>query len=98
YDALAALLTREQIAYLYPHVGPLDGDGHIPPSLYPNAATFAQEMKQRLPHLKILAWMGQEEKDGGGPLDLSNSQTRMHIAAEAQLFTKTLGFDGIHYD
>ncbi len=98
YDALAALLTREQIAYLYPHVGPLDGDGHIPPSLYPNAATFAQEMRQRMPHLKILAWMGQEEKDGGGPLDLSNSQTRMNIAAEAQLFTKTLGFDGIHYD
>jgi hypothetical protein len=98
YDDLAALLEREQIAYLFPHVGPLDGDGHIPVDLYPNAATFVREMKARLPDLKILAWMGQVEKDGGGPLDMSNSQTRANITAEARLFTQNLGFDGIHYD
>lgn len=98
YDQLAALLKREQIGYLFPHVGPLNGDGAIPPSLYPNATTFVREMKSRLPDLKILAWMGQEEKDGGGPLDLSNSQTRDNIIAGARLFTQNLGFDGIHYD
>ncbi len=98
YDDLAALLKREQITYLFPHVGPLNGDGTIPVDLYPNAATFVSEMKARLPNLKILAWMGQEEKDGGGPLDMSNSQTRDNIAAEAKLFTQQLGFDGIHYD
>lgn len=98
YDDLAALFKREQIAYLYPHVGPLNADGTIPLSLYPNAATFVSEMKARLPDLKILAWMGQEEKDGGGPLDMSNSQTRDNIVAEARRFTHDLGFDGIHYD
>jgi Glycosyl hydrolases family 18 len=98
YDELAALLKREQITYLFPHVGPLNGDGTIPLDLYPNAATFVSEMKARLPDLKILAWMGQEEEDGGGPLDMSNSQTRGNIVSEARLFTQVLGFDGIHYD
>ena len=98
YDTLAALLKREQITYLFPHVGPLDGDGTIPLALYPNAATFVQQMKARLPNLKILAWMGQIEKDGGGPLDMSDAQTRSNIVAEARLFTQDLGFDGIHYD
>jgi hypothetical protein len=98
YDNLAALLKREQITYLFPHVGPLDGDGHIPPALYPNAATFVHEMKSRLPDLKILAWIGQVEKDGGGPLDISNSETRARIVNEARHFTQDLGFDGVHYD
>ena len=98
YDDLAALLKREQISYLYAHVGPLAGDGHIPPELYPNAATFLQEMKARLPNLKILAWIGQVEKDGGGPLDIADSETRARIVAEAQRFSITYGFDGVHYD
>jgi hypothetical protein len=98
YDTLAALLKREQIGYIFPHVGPLNGDGTIPVDLYPNAASFVREMKSRLPDLKILAWMGQVEKDGGGPLDMSNSQTRDNIVDEAQHFTQDLGFDGIHYD
>ncbi|HEY7347713.1 MAG TPA: glycosyl hydrolase family 18 protein [Ktedonobacterales bacterium] len=98
YDDLAALLRQEQIGYLFPHVGPLNGDGTIPLDLYPNAAAFVREMKSRLPNLKILAWIGQIEKDGGGPLDMSNAQTRANIAAEARRFTQALGFDGIHYD
>ncbi len=98
YDNLANLLKREQIGYLFPHVGPLNGDGTIPVDLYPNAATFVREMKARLPDLNILAWMGQVEKDGGGPLDISNAQTRANITAETLLFTRDLGFDGIHYD
>ena len=98
YDELAALLQREQIGWLYAHVGPLDGDGHIPPALYPNATAFIHEMKARLPNLKIMAWMGQMEKDGGGPLDISNSETRTRIVAEAYRFAVEFGFDGIHYD
>jgi len=98
YDALAALLKREEIGYLFPHVGPLDGDGHIPPELYPNAGAFVREMKSRLPDLKILAWIGQEEKDGGGPLDISNSETRARVVTEARRFTRDFGYDGIHYD
>ncbi len=98
YDELAALLKREEIGYFYPHVGPLEGDGHIPPERYPNAATFVQEMKRRLPELKILAWIGQMEKDGGGPLDISNPETRARVVNEARRFSLDLGFDGVHYD
>ena len=74
----------------------MDGDGHIQERLYPNAATFVREMKQRMPDLKILAWIGQTEKEGGGPLDMADSHTRINIVAEAQRFSQVLGFDGIH--
>jgi hypothetical protein len=102
YDALAARLRREQIAYIYAHVGPLTGDGSIPEARYPNAFTFATEMHVRLPDLHILAWIGQIYRAGADPseevIDLTRSQTRDNIAATARTFTRAFGFDGIHYD
>ncbi len=102
YDALAALLAREQITYVYAHVGPLNGDGTIPPARYPYAGTFAQALHARLPGLRILAWIGQIYAPGAPPgsdaIDLARSQTRANIAATAAIFTGKLGFDGVHYD
>jgi hypothetical protein len=102
YDALAALLQREQITYVYAHVGPLTGAGTIPPARYPAAGAFAQAMHARLPELRILAWIGQIYAPGAPPgstaVDLARSQTRANIAATAALFTSRLGFDGVHYD
>jgi hypothetical protein len=102
YDALAALVQREQIGYIFAHVGPLDGDGIIPAVRYPNAAIFASEMHARLPDLRILAWIGQIYAPGAQPgdeaIDIAQSQTRDNIAATAALFTGSLGFDGVHFD
>ncbi len=102
YDDLAARLSREQIAFIYAHVGPLTGDGGIPVTRYPNAFTFTTEMHARLPQLHILAWIGQIYRVGADPnedvIDLARSQTRDNITTIAGIFTNALGFDGIHYD
>ncbi|MEO7000874.1 MAG: hypothetical protein ABI068_03650, partial [Ktedonobacterales bacterium] len=56
YDALANQLEREQVAYVFAHVGPLTSDGSIPDTLAPFARAFADAMHTRLPNLKVLAW------------------------------------------
>ncbi len=102
YDALAALLQREQMAFVFAHVGPLNGDGTIPVERYPQAATFTQALHARLPQLRILAWIGQIYQPGAPPgsaaIDLARSQTRAAIEQTAAIFTSKLGFDGVHYD
>ena len=102
YDDLAGLLQREQITFIYAHVGPLNGDGTIPAERYPNAAPFTQAMHTRLPQLRILAWIGQIYQPGApvgsAEIDLARSQTRANITQAAALFTSQLGFDGVHYD
>lgn len=102
YDQLASRLQREQMAYVYVHVGPLDGDGGIPQSRYPHASEFAQEMHDRLPSLRILAWMGQIYRAGAQPgedvVDLNLPDTRAHIVTMAGIFVNDLHFDGVHYD
>lgn len=102
YDALAQQLTSEQIGFVFAHVGPLRSDGVIPDSLAPNAADFAGAMHQRMPGLRVLAWIGQVELAGGydasQSVDLSNSQVRLNIAQTAAHFVTGSGFDGVHYD
>lgn len=102
YDALATRLQREQIAFAYVHVGPLDGDGTISIAKYPNAAAFVAALHRRAPQTKLLAWIGQIYRPGALPgddeIDLALHPTRQQIAVTAANFTHGLGFDGIHYD
>ena len=102
YDALAARLSHEQIGYVFAHVGPLDSDGTIPDARASNAAALAVALHQRLPGLKVLAWIGQVEISGGFPPDqsvnLTVSPVRAQIAHTAAHFVQDLGYDGVHYD
>ncbi|HEX6796096.1 MAG TPA: glycosyl hydrolase family 18 protein [Ktedonobacterales bacterium] len=102
YDALAARLSREQIGYVFAHVGPLNSDGTIPSDRAPNAAALTAALHQRLPGLKVLAWIGQVEIAGGFPPDesvnLDDSSVRVQIAHTAAHFVQDLGYDGVHYD
>ncbi len=102
YDTLADELRQGQITYVYAHVGPLDGDGTIPSARYLYAADFVQAMHQRLPQLRVLAWIGQIYRAGAGTasdvVDLTVSATRQQIATTSAHFTRDLGFDGIQYD
>lgn len=102
YDALADQLEREQVAYVFAHVGPLNSDGSIPTSLAPYAQTFADAMHARLPNLKVLAWIGQVEAASGLPsnevVNLNDSSVRAAIAATAARFVRDDDFDGVHYD
>ena len=97
YDEYAALLARHRITDVYFHVGPLTGEGLIPPAKYPNAGALITAMRQRAPSIRLHAWIGQVERRGGGPLDLSNTGTRANIVQTAAKFID-LGFDGIHYN
>ncbi|MGZ3600263.1 MAG: hypothetical protein ACXWQ5_11240 [Ktedonobacterales bacterium] len=102
YDQLAARLEREQIGYVFAHVGPLDSDGTIPGDRAPNAAGLAAALHARLPHVRVLAWIGQVEVAGGYPADqsvnLDDSAVRLQIAQTAARIAADDGFDGVHYD
>ncbi len=54
-------------------------------------------MCERAPDVMLHVWIGQVEKKGGGPLDISIGATRANIVATAANFVE-LGFDGIHYN
>jgi hypothetical protein len=102
YDQLAARLAREQIRYVFAHVGPLDSDGTIPAARAPFAAALAQALKARVPGIQVLAWIGQVERSSGLPadetVDIANPDTRQAIGTTAAYFAGALGFDGVHYD
>ncbi len=102
YDTLAAQLAREQIRYVYAHVGPLQSDGTIPSSTAPHAADLAAALHARLPGIQVLAWIGQLEAASGYPanetISLDDSRVRDRIAQTAARFVRDDGYDGIHYD
>ncbi len=97
YDALAAALQRNGITDVYFHVGPLDGDGLIPRAKYRNARALLAAMRVRDRSIRLHAWIGQVERRGGGPLDLSDTGVRGNIRRTAEGFLE-IGFDGIHYN
>lgn len=97
YDDLVAELNRHEISTIFFHAGPMDGDGLIPTERYPNAADLVAQIKMRDPSLQLQAWIGQIERRGGGPLDVSDAATRANIVRTAATFV-ALGFDGIHYN
>lgn len=102
YDALAAQLQRDQIAYVYAHVGPLESDGTIPENLAFWAVNLADALHARAPQVHVLAWIGQLEAASGGPsdevVDLAKASTRLAIAETAARFARDNHFDGVHYD
>ncbi len=97
YRDLAAHLIRHKFTDGFFHVGPLLADGTIDPSRYPAAGRLIQEMRRYAPGLRVQAWIGQVEKRGGGPLDLSQPAVRQAIVTTARQFLN-LGFGGIHYN
>lgn len=97
YDEFAELLVRHRITDVYFHTGPLAGDGLIPPEKYPNARALIAAMRRRTPSIRLHAWVGQVERRGGGPLDISDTGTRANIVQTADDLIE-LGFDGIHYN
>jgi spore germination protein YaaH len=102
FDTLARRLQREQIRYVYAHVGPMNNDGSIPAALAPEAATLVQQLHARLPNVMVLAWIGQLEAASGEPaestVNLADSHVRAGIVQTAAHFVRDEGFGGIHYD
>lgn len=97
YRDLAAQMSRHRMTDAFVHVGPLEASGGIDPARHPAAERLVQEMRRHAPTLRVQAWIGQVERRGGGPLDLSRPSVRQAIAATARRFLD-LGFSGIHYN
>ncbi|HOO55518.1 MAG TPA: hypothetical protein PLN69_01765 [bacterium] len=97
FDEFAAMLKRNSITDVFVHVGPLNGFGSIEDGKYAHARSMVRNMRRRVPGVRFQAWIGQVEKRGGGPLDLSNAGVRENIIAASKEFLD-MGFDGIHYN
>jgi hypothetical protein len=97
YAELVTRLRRHRITDVFFHVGPLEPDGTLPPERFPAAAELLRQIRARSAVIRLQAWIGQREKRGGGPLDLSSEKVRANIVGAAESLLR-LGFDGIHYN
>lgn len=79
------------------HVGPLEGDGSLPPARYAEAKKFLRILKKSYPELHAQAWIGQITTQWKGPLDLAQQTTKDHILTVSKALLE-VGFDGIHLD
>jgi hypothetical protein len=95
--ALAAQLHGTGIKDLFVHVGPLNQDGSLDPSLRPQARWFVDAVHSALPGVRVLAWIGDIVRPRTGGLNLEDAHTRQRIlTADASVLGD--GFDGVHYD
>lgn len=96
--ALAGRLKDTGIRDLYVHSGPLEHDGTLPESDYPEAARLIESVHRELPGVRVQAWLGDklatESPDG---LRLRNPDTRTAIVASTRQILAA-GFEGAHFD
>ena len=94
-DSLVSRVREAGIRDVFVHVGPLTARGTLDPGLRPNARWLVAALHQRLPNLRVQAWLGGVA--GAGGINLDNSATRENIVTAAGQVLRD-GFDGIHYD
>ncbi|MFC3519713.1 glycoside hydrolase family 18 protein [Streptomonospora nanhaiensis] len=92
---LAPRITRGGIRDVYVHVGPLDYDGRLDPAKHPELDSFLDLMAERLPDVRVSAWVGQRVEEG--QLDLLDDATRARVVEAADAMVAA-GFDGVHYN
>lgn len=97
FDRLVDRLRDARVTDVYVHVGPLDGRGGLSVQPAPSAEEFAAALGERLPRLRVQAWLGQAEARGGGPLALQDDAVRRAVVRSAERFMRG-GYDGVHYD
>lgn len=93
-EALAVRLRTTAVRDVYVHSGPFDPDGTLNPDKYPNAGNFLKWWRERLPGIRVSAWLGQRVDN---ILDLDDPATRRRVLAGAGDMIE-LGFDGVHYN
>ncbi|MCX5131107.1 glycosyl hydrolase family 18 protein [Streptomyces sp. NBC_01281] len=97
-DALAERLRGTGIRDLYVHAGPLEHDGSLPATAYPSAGRLIAAVHERLPHVRVQAWLGDElatETPDG--MRLQRAGTRDAVVRSAGRILDA-GFDGVHFD
>ncbi|MEU0787657.1 hypothetical protein ABZ341_39720 [Streptomyces sp. NPDC006173] len=97
-DALAERLRGTGIRDLYVHAGPLEHDGSLPATAYPSAGRLIAGVHERLPGIRVQAWLGDElatETPDG--MRLRRAGTRDAVVRSAGRILDA-GFDGVHFD
>ncbi|MFD9493197.1 hypothetical protein ACFWA1_17175 [Streptomyces sp. NPDC060005] len=97
-DALAERLRGTGIRDLYVHAGPLEHDGSLPATAYPSAGRLIAAVHERLPRVRVQAWLGDElatETPDG--MRLQRAGTRDAVVRSAGRILDA-GFDGVHFD
>lgn len=97
-DALAERLRGTGIRDLYVHAGPLEHDGSLPATAYPSAGRLITGVHERLPGVRVQAWLGDElatETPDG--MRLQRTGTRDAVVRSAGRILDA-GFDGVHFD
>ncbi|WP_436841289.1 hypothetical protein [Streptomyces bobili] len=97
-SALAARLKDTGIRDLYVHSGPLEHDGTLPASSYPNARRFIAAVHREMPQIRVQAWLGDvlaSESPNG--MRLERAATRAAVVRSTREILAT-GFDGVHFD
>ncbi|MFG6190789.1 hypothetical protein [Nonomuraea sp. JJY05] len=93
-EQLAVRLRATGIKDVYVHSGPFNWDGTLSPDKYPNAGNFVKWLRERLPAVRISAWLGQSVKNG---LDLDDPKSRENVLSGVAAIMRQ-GYDGIHYN
>ncbi|MEV6408490.1 hypothetical protein AB0M58_37075 [Streptomyces bobili] len=96
--ALAARLKDTGIRDLYVHSGPLEHDGTLPASSYPNARWFIAAVHREMPQIRVQAWLGDvlaSESPYG--MRLERAATRAAVVRSTREILAT-GFEGVHFD
>jgi hypothetical protein len=94
-NALVARVKQDGIRDLFVHDGPLSANGSLDPKLDPRARSLVATLHQRLPGVRVQAWLG--DLVGPGNLDLDSPATRSQILRSVNQALAD-GFDGIHFD
>ncbi|MEU0056372.1 hypothetical protein [Streptomyces sp. NPDC006334] len=96
--ALAARLKRTGIRDLYVHAGPLEHDGTLPASAYPNARWFLAAVHRQMPGIRVQAWLGDVlASEGAGGMRLESAPTRAAVVRSTREILAA-GFQGAHFD
>ncbi|MFD5076234.1 hypothetical protein [Streptomyces sp. NPDC058371] len=97
-DALAERLRATGIRDLYVHAGPLEHDGTLPKSAYPEARWLIGAVHRELPGVRVQAWLGDElASEGPVGLRLERADTRAAVVRSTGQILAA-GFDGAHFD
>jgi hypothetical protein len=96
-EALARQIAGTGIRDLYVHTGPLERDGSLLASRYPQADRFLTAVRRTMPGVRIQAWLGSVVRPQQGGLDLEDRLSRDRIVwSSARVLDR--GFDGVHFD
>ncbi|MGW3412837.1 hypothetical protein [Streptomyces sp. NPDC000888] len=97
-EALAERLRDSGIRDLYVHAGPLEHDGTLPESAYPQAGWLIEAVHRELPGVRVQAWLGDVlASEGPDGLRLERAETRAAVVGSTEQVLEA-GFDGAHFD